>query len=149
MQGAAFHNAERRGIVKTIYNMLQVQEIVNQINAKFKDKLWLDFKIYKYESKLEFDNLIIAGSIDLLYGHSMEIIFEDVFLVICNATWKTSPSERDIIRLVEGDEAREINGKYGVVVGNNVFGITDDDNINYYIVSRGISYNTNEVRYPR
>jgi hypothetical protein len=108
----------------------KMKEIINRINDRVKKAPFFDFSILKFEK----DNLIIAGSEDLTYYHEVEIEFISVYTVICNTAFKADTS-RNVIEIIEdSDEAKEINLKYGVVQGNNVFKLYSEDSEFFYIV---------------
>ncbi len=122
---------------------METKEIVQKINAIISKESWLDMEVLEIKG----GSLIIIGSTDFTYGHSLEIIFEDVFHISINSEWKTNTS-KPVLHLVDIKEGLTINQKYQIEQGNILFKILPEDlEIPFYISARNISFNTDNVLY--
>jgi hypothetical protein len=118
---------------------------IEEINSYLKKEMWYDFEILEYKENC----LIIIGSTDFTYSHSIEIKFEDVFLSHFNTEWK-SDTTKNVIEVVSGDEARIINVKNRVEQGYILFKFIPEDmeeNCFFYIAAKNITYNIDTVLY--
>jgi hypothetical protein len=120
-----------------------MKEVIGKINNRVKESPFFDFSIFKFEK----NNLIIAGGKDLTYYHEVEIEFIYVHTIIGNAEFKADTSRNVIEIIVDSDEAREINLKYGVIQGNTIFKLRSEDNLIFYIISETIEFRENIVKY--
>ena len=91
--------------------------------------------------------LVLIGSTDFTYGHSLEIKFEEVFHVSVNTEWKTDTS-KPVLYLVDDSEGLGINQRYQIEQGNTLFKILSEDlETPFYISAKNISFNTDSVLY--
>ena len=118
-----------------------IQYIVSEIDKEIRLHKWFDFHILKYESKM----LSIAGSIDLLYYHTLEIVFEDIFFVSgFFQGWHTDTS-KTAFRL---ESNQVIYKQYEIEQGYRLFIFNAEDYQNEIIISaKSISFNTDTVYY--
>ena len=121
----------------------KMKEVIDRINSRIRIAPFFDFSIFKFEKS----NLTIAGSEDLTYYHEVEIEFIFVHTVICNTEFKADTS-KNLIELIEDpNETKEINLKYSVVQGNNIFKLNSKDNEPFYIISESIEFREQVVKY--
>lgn len=120
---------------------MTIKEKIAKINAYIRQNEWFDFSL-QYLSSSE---AIILGGKDLQYYHELEVIFSDVFYVSLCMDWKSAPS-RDVLHLVEGQDAYEFNVRFNVLEGNSVFEFVIEDNEeDYYVVAKGLDYSFDTV----
>src|ERR1700761_9555838 len=108
-----------------------MNKIIGDINFKVNGFFHLDFTIYNYGK----NDLTIVGSQDILYYHDFEIIFKDVFTIICNRSWKIDMSKPFISLLENEHRGLDLNLKYQVEVDNKIFEINSGSEIPFYIIS--------------
>lgn len=104
---------------------MSIEEIlceVEVINEILKMSLWMDFEIKRYSE----GKLTIYGGVDLLYSHSIEISFEDVFFVSLPFEWKTD-TKAEVLHLLEGEASKAINLKFMVEQGYHIFKFMAED----------------------
>lgn len=113
----------------------------NEIDLIIRKDLWFDFHVYKYEN----GKLIIAGSADLLYYHTLEIIFENVhFFHGPFNEWK-SDTTQTVFSMSEDDQ---MNVEFEIEQGYSAFIFkTEDYNNNVIIVAEKVTFNTDTVFY--
>jgi hypothetical protein len=104
---------------------------------------WLDMEFHEFTGT---DLHIICG-IDTTVGHSLEIIFEDVFHMTLNSSWMTETS-KPVIILSQGEELQHINLKYGIEQGYLLFKILSEDvKSPFFVAARSIRFDTTRVYY--
>ena len=113
--------------------MNNIEIINNHVASKF-----------HYEFKFEFygsDILKIVGSEDVLFSKEIEITFHEVFSITCNSFWKLDAKIKFLEQITDSPLGKEINSKYGVEVGFQVFKLNNEDNIDFFVVAESISWN--------
>jgi hypothetical protein len=124
-----------------------LDEKIKAINSFLRKEMWFDFEILEYKENC----LTIIGSTDFSYFHNIEIYFKDVFLIHCSAEWK-SDTKSDVIEIITGNEAREINLKNNVEQGYTLFKFISEDideDRFFYVAARDLEYSTDCVLYYR
>ena len=112
------------------------RQYVSEINQFLKSLPWCDFEIFEMSG----GRLTIQGSISPSYPFDIRIFFDEVFHIQCNSYWKTDTS-KDVISVAVDEEARTLNVKYGVEVGNVVFKLSAEDlATSFYVVAKSVSY---------
>ena len=109
-------------------------EKINLINSYLKGQLWMDFELCNMDcGKLEMFGFLDEGGED-----KIKIIFDRPYMMLSTFCF-TYEGNGDFISLVTGDEAIELNKKYNVIQGNQIYKIsnTNIDN-DMYIVAKGI-----------
>ena len=120
----------------------ELQHTVNEIDALIRRELWFDFHIYRYEK----DKLIVAGGIDLVYYHTLEIIFENVYFIKGYFNGWKSDTTRPVFSIA--DENSPLNTRYEIEEGFHTFIFKAEDCENDIIIAAGkISFNTDTVFY--
>jgi len=120
----------------------ELQLITKEIDSLIRKELWFDFHIYQYEK----DKLVVAGSIDLSYYHTLEIIFENVhfFHGFFNG-WKSNTTQ-PVFSIAE--ENTRLNIEYEIQQGFYVFIFKAECyNNDVIIAAEKISFNTDTVFY--
>jgi hypothetical protein len=120
----------------------ETKKIVSEIDKEIRQHDWFDFHILKYDGY----KLIVAGSIDLIYYHKLEIIFEDILFVSgFFQEWHTDTSTTAFQVL---NNQKEMNEKYEIQQGYQLFVFkTENYNNDVIIVAKNISFNTDTVYY--
>lgn len=114
------------------------QAIIKEINIFLQKELWFDFEVVRYQDQ----KLTIIGSIDPSSHHNIEIYFEDIFFVSLPMEWKTDTA-KNILSIIEGDDAIELNKKFQVEIGYHIFRFAPEnylENFGCLIAAREISY---------
>ena len=125
------------------FENMNVKNKIDQINALISQNPWMDMEILNLKS----NNLTVSGSIDFTYGHSIEIMFEEVFHMSLNSEWK-SDTAQPVLHLVEGEEAIQIYQKHQIEQGNFVFKIIAEGfDTPFYIAAKALNFNTDRVLY--
>lgn len=120
----------------------EIRNTVLEIDKQIRKHMWFDFHVFRYDV----NQLIIAGSIDLLYYHSLEVVFEDIFFVSAFFQGWHSDTENPVFELVT--EEREMNRKYEIEEGYELFIFkTEDYNNDVVIAAKKVSFNTDIVFY--
>ncbi|SDE94442.1 hypothetical protein [Chitinophaga filiformis] len=119
-----------------------IERIVLDIDSIIRQHLWFDFHVLSYDGR----KLVIAGSEDLDYYHTLEVIFENVFFFKGYFDGWMSDTSAPVFILEVLDT--ELNGKYEITQGNRVFIFRTEDYRNDVIIAAGsVSYNTDTVFY--
>jgi len=112
---------------------------VFELDKYIRQKGWYDFQVWSYDAW----NLVIGGSYDLSYHHSLEITFSGTFFFFgfCQ-TWQ-SDTDKTVIEMIQGDLEKELNQKYEIEQYHQLFMIRTEGYKNDIIIaSRDISYET-------
>ena len=118
--------------------------IVRQIDDYIRQNDWFDFHIWRYDGR----KLIISGSTDLTYCHKLEIIFTDVFFASTFFEGWRSATDKCVIKIPELDLNKELNAKFEIEQGYQIFIIkTEDYKNDIYIAAKEIEFNTDTVFY--
>lgn len=121
-----------------------MENIISELNNFSFNYSYFELSISSYEN----GNLIIVGSEDLLYFHQIEIVFIEVYTILCNTNFIINTSFPFIELLNErSEELYKLNVKYRVVQGYKIYKLVSEDNDVYYIIAKGISYNKLIVKY--
>lgn len=108
---------------------------INKINQYLKGQLWMDFEMCHMDRL----KLILYGFLDESGKDKIRIIFEEPYMVSSNFFF-TYEGVHDFISIIEGEEAVQINKKYGVTIGNVIFKLSNINTEMYMIViAKGIS----------
>ena len=121
---------------------IEIVQTVNEIDAIIRSNPFFDLYVYSYDT----DKLIIAGSQDLTYYHTLEIIFEDVLFVSGKFTKLSTDKKSPIISMPEN--SKFLNIKYEIEQGYNLFRISVEDlKNNFFVAAKSISFNNDTVYY--
>lgn len=109
-------------------------EKINLINDYLKEQLWMDFELCNMNcGKIEMFGFLDEGG-----EEKIKIVFDRPYMMLSTFCF-TYEGNSDFISLVTGDEAVEINKKYSVTRGNQIFKISDTNVYNdMYIIAKGI-----------
>lgn len=117
---------------------------INKVNKYLKEQLWMDFEMCNMNG----GGLELYGYLDEAGENKIKIIFELPYMVSCNFFFTYEGGQKNFISIVDGEEACQINKKYGVTQGNIIFKIT---NINVeadmIIAARGIKVKITDSSY--
>ena len=93
-----------------------MNEKIEKINKYLKQQLWMDFELYG----IIFLELGLSGRIDEMGEEKINIIFKRPYMIACTSLF-TYEGGGDFVELFTGEEAYEINKRYGVTRGNYIF----------------------------
>jgi hypothetical protein len=113
-------------------------EKIEEIKAFIKQKPWFDFQVVSCSN----DNLLIAGSTAIHMFYEIHITFEHVFMLQLNMDWRVDTSS-EIIKIVPGRDAKEMNLAYQIDQGYQLFEFIPDEipeNTHFYIAAEKIDY---------
>ncbi len=100
----------------------QIKTVIDEINKYLNKQLWMDFEIIEYSKYV----LRIIGSLDISAMPNIEITFKDVFFASAVFEWQTDTSQQ-VLFLIEGSEARELNMKFRVEQGYHLIRFKAED----------------------
>ena len=107
-------------------------DIIDRINEYLEKCLWMDFELCNMNG----GQIDLYGFLDEAGEDKIKIIFKQPYMVICVFSF-TYEGNGTFISLVTGEEAYEINKKYGVIQGNQIFRLTNTNiNSDMYIIAR-------------
>lgn len=122
---------------------MDLQKNIDEINAIISQGNWFDMEILERKG----GDLIIIGSLDFTYGHSLEIKFGDVFHMTINTEWKVD-TVKPVMYIVEGEECFLVNKKYGIEQGYTLFKIIPEGlEFPFYVSAKEIRFSTQKVYY--
>ena len=113
----------------------EIKQCVSEINKIVTSELWFDLELNYYRKNL----IQLIGSIDLTYGYTLSIDFNEVFFVSMPVDWKTN-TQNGFLFLLEGEELKEISLKFKIEIGFYVFKFMTEDQVCVYISSKEISF---------
>ena len=120
------------------------QAIVQDINRIVQVQEWFDFQVVEYV----IDRLVIRGGADLTYGHSLELVFEEVFFYSGVITGWHTDTRKPMITTPEGNELIELNMRFEVQAGYQLFVIHPEDfKSKIYVAAMRLTFNTDAVYY--
>lgn len=109
-------------------------EIIDSINKYLRNELWMDFEMYCLNGGF----LELVGFIDEAGEDLIKITFESPFTIISNLSF-TYEGEKDFISVLTGEKAYEINMKYNVTKGNEIFKLSNTNvDGDMYIIAKDI-----------
>ena len=109
------------GINKILKWTIQLKPTVEKIDKYIRESLWFDFQIIEYDGY----KLTIAGSIDLIYYHTLEVVFQDVFFVSGFFEGWRSDTSKPVFILPENES--EMNQKFEIEQGYQLFIFITED----------------------
>jgi hypothetical protein len=118
-----------------------MKEKVFEINQAIKKYSWVDIMVHEYKK----ERLVLGCSDNLTYGHSFQIIFEEVNFMQVKNEWRMGYTNKDICTLLEGEKSYNLNLTHGIVIGNYLFEFIDEDGLSHIIASASIHYEENDI----
>lgn len=73
---------------------------VEALNRLIKDEKWYDFYLARYDGH----SALIKGTLDLSYGHNLEIHLEDVRYIDAPTAWKTDTTVAEVVKLFKSTD---------------------------------------------
>ncbi|RYD57917.1 MAG: hypothetical protein EOP56_06490 [Sphingobacteriales bacterium] len=122
--------------------MSSIFEIVKEVNDYISSQFHLEMSFYKYEKY----SLVVVGSEDLIYYHTLEIRFDDIDFVSGKVDWSVDNSKTSF-GILGGDDLYSFNLKNGILEGYTVFYFLDEDGLYTHIVAKTVSMALNTVTY--
>lgn len=117
-------------------------EAVAKINEYIASQFHLEMCFYEYKKYL----LLVVGSEDLIYYHTIEVSFSNVDIVIGKVDWQVNTKQVSFGILCD-ENLHDFSIKYHVVKGYSVFYFKDEDGLYTYIVAKCVSVELNTVKY--
>lgn len=116
--------------------MINNSNNIEKINEYLKEQLWMDFEMCNMNrGKLELHGFLDEGDDD-----NIKITFEQPYLVNCNFFF-TYEGKESFISMVDGEDAFQINKRYGVTQGNFIYKFTNTNiAADMFIVAKGIEF---------
>jgi hypothetical protein len=120
----------------------EIKNRVLNIDLEIRRHEWFDFHVLNFDGS----KLTIAGSDDLTYYHTLEIIFEDIFFVSAFFQgWHSNTKERTFLL---PDNEKETNEKFEIEQGYQLFIFRTEEYTNdVMIAARNLSFSTDTVYY--
>lgn len=113
-----------------------------KIDELIRKQGWFDFHVLSFDG----NKLIVGGSIDLTYYHSLEIIFDDVFFVSGFFGGWHSDTDKAVFQIP--DKEKDLNIKYEIEQDYQLFTFkTEDFENDIIIAANNVSFNTDTVFY--
>jgi len=123
--------------IKNVETSRQIDDIIRKGK-----ETWFDFHVLNFDGY----RLAVAGSIDLAYYHTLEIIFEDVFFVSCFFRGWRSDTEKTVFQIPNNEI--ELNRKYEIEQDYQFFIFRTEDYKNDVIIAaNNVTFNTDTVFY--
>lgn len=120
----------------------ETKTLIADIDNLIRQHKWFDFYVLNYDGF----KLSIAGSIDLAYYHTLEIIFEDIFFV--SGFFNGWHSDTNSVVFLSPDNEKELNKRFEIEQGYQLFIFkTEDYQNDIVIAAKKVSYNTDTVFY--
>lgn len=119
-----------------------IVETISSVNKYLSNQFYIEMSFYEYSKY----SLTVVASEDLLYYHSLEIIFHDVDIISGKVEWKVD-TKKPSFGLLEGENFQKFNIKYHTLRGYQVFYFLDEDGLYTYIVAKDVSVRINTVKY--
>jgi hypothetical protein len=117
-------------------------ETISNVNKYLSTSFYIEMSFYKYNK----GSLTVVASENLLYYHTLEIIFQDVDFISGKVEWKID-TKKPSFGLLTGEDFLEFNLKYRTLRGYQVFNFLDEDGLYTYIVAKDVSLRINTVKY--
>lgn len=116
---------------------------IEKINKFVMSNEWFEFEVFSYIESV----LTIIGGVDLIYYHTLEIVFKNVFLYSGVTEWSTDTSA-PMLGILTGEELRRFNLDHQVEGGNTVFFIKSEYHKNkIYIVAESLEFDCSTVKH--
>lgn len=109
-------------------NKEEIQIKVKEIDTIIRKGLWFDMTVLSYDGW----KLFVAGSTDLSYYHTLEIIFEDVSFIRGHINFWKSDTTQVVFSMPENE--KELNLRYNIEEGHQLFVFKNEDFSNNDIV---------------
>lgn len=107
---------------------------IDKINDTLRKELWMDFEICSFG----IDEVELCGYLDESEDDKIIIKFEQVFMVSSLMSF-TYEGKGDFLFIAENDMAYNINSKYRITSGYNIYMIANTNvNCEMYIVARNV-----------
>jgi hypothetical protein len=114
---------------------------VESIDTLIRQQSWFDLHIYSYKN----GQLIVAGSIDLTYSHTLEIIFDDVYFFSGYPEGWHSDTDKTVFEIP--DQCAKLYKQFQIIQEYTLFRFAAEDTPDVLIAASAISYNTDTVYY--
>lgn len=122
---------------------MELNIIIEQLNSIISKENWLDMEVQNLSGGV----LVVAGSTDFTYGHSLEIEFHDVFYMSLNMEWKTDTS-KPVFHNLDYNESLSLNSKFQIEKGFSIVKIIAEDfSEPFYVAAKSLFFNTDKVYY--
>lgn len=120
-----------------------METTITEINFLSRTYDFLELEILSFNDQ----TLIVAASKDFSYYHNFEIHFKNVFAIIGNISWRAN-TKYDILKIMKGtNDAIELNKKFNIEEGFNIFSMITEDSVVNYIIAESILLRNEVVKY--
>jgi len=119
-----------------------LKTLIADIDALIREQPWCDFHVISYADS----KLTIAGGTDLVYYHTLEIVFQGVFFFLGFPQGWRSDTKSSVF--IIPDNGPELNLKFEIESGYQLFLFkTEDYQQNVIIAAESLTYNRDTVYY--
>ncbi|MGI4969676.1 MAG: hypothetical protein ACRYGH_12040 [Janthinobacterium lividum] len=105
------------------------------INDRAREFIHLEVDIHSYSA----NNLTLLVGEDLLYYGDFKVVFEDVFSLSINASFRINTA-LPLLVMASKEEVYELNRRFRVERGNTIFKLQSEDGIVFFIAAKSIQY---------
>lgn len=78
-------------------------DCINELNTIIKGEKWYDFYIASFDG----ESIVLKGTLDMAYGHNLEIYLKHVSYVDAPTEWKTDTEEAVVVQLFSQNDLEE------------------------------------------
>lgn len=123
-------------------NSTMLEQVIESIN----DRCRSFGSLSAYITRTDTAELVLSFSEDLSYYHNFSLRFTEPQLMMVKNLWNVDTS-KPVISIAKGDEARELNMRFGILVGGVIFRLVDDEGVIMFIVANGVILEDKLVKY--
>lgn len=123
---------------------MEPKEAIAQVNKFVKQFLFFEFNVYSLSER----TLLIVGSDELEYYHTLEIHLKGVFHISSKIDWRVDV-EKTAIEEVSGEDLYTYSLRNRIEVGTSTIKFIDEDGIEYYFSFTEMYVNEKLVKYDR
>lgn len=123
---------------------MQLNEAIAQVNKFVEQFLFFEFNIYSLSER----TLIIVGSDELEYYHTLEIHLKGAFHISSKINWRADV-EKIAIEEVSGDDLYTYSLRNRIEVGTSTIKFIDEDGLEYYFSFTEMYVREKLVKYDR
>ncbi len=123
-------------------NISEIEQVIDKAN----DRCRSFGSLSAYITRNDTQELVLSFSEDFSYYHNFSLRFVEPQLMVLKNLWNVD-TERPVIGIAQGEEAREVNTRFGMIVGGVVFKLVDDEGIVMFIVASDVVLEDKLVKY--
>lgn len=126
--------------------MNQNNSVIEQVIDKANERCRSFGNLSAYITRNDTRELVLSFSEDFSYYHNFSLRFREPQLMVVKNLWNVDTA-RPVISIAQGEEAREVNTRFGILVGGVVFKLVDDEGIVMFIVASDVILEDKLVKY--